>query len=338
MGASAMVAVATSLVLFVSDARAQGVSPEVEALLASSPSDRPLSVTERDTLVRQLRRRGIETLTDLHPYLGRSETVRGSALIAIEHIGGVDPPTVRRIRQFVESTGTTPDPSVATAVRIVLEGSERDVAVGFANDVAPIVQLAPLSEIAWWLVRQDRAWLADAAPAHEVAALCLERLPAVFGTGTYAGRWPMRFALVAQRLPFDAPPHTAAVIRAFLTAVENAGRTTDLRELAFIGSFAAVARLAGRAPEDVERGLAGIVTTGALPLTRLVVWRMHTDGLAATAGGARVIGLAVARFPDLRSFIARLADPVTSPGAARGAPAAEIAAALAALPALLPGP
>jgi hypothetical protein len=338
MAMRVLIVIAASLVLLVRDVRPQGVSSEIEALLASTPSDRPLSVTEKDALVRQLRRRGIETLTDLHPYLARSETVRGSALVAIEHIGGVDPPTVRRIRQLVASTGTTPDPSVATAVRIVLEGSARDVAVGFANDVAPIVQLAPLSEIAWWLVRQDRAWLADAAPAHEVAAGCLERLPALFGTGTYAGRWPMRFALVAQRLPFDAPAHTAAVIRAFLTAVENAGRTTDLRELAFIGSFAAVARLAERAPEDVERGLAGIVTTGALPLTRLVLWRMHTDGLATTAAGARVIGLAIARFPDLRSFVARLADPAASGGEARGAPAAEIAAALAALPAPLSGP
>lgn len=309
-------------------AAAQGLSPEVEAALTAAGQDRPLLVTEKDALVRQLRRRGVETVTDLHPYLGGPEVVRANALIAIERIGDVDERTLDRIEELAVTAGGSASPSVATAVRIVLRGRPRTDAMAFATVRAPHVHLGALYEIAWWLGAQDREWLADAADAAILADLTIERLQTLLATGTYSGAWPIRFAIAIARPPFDHAARTRIVARAFLTGIEHAGRLTDLRDLAFISTFGVVAERARVEPHYVEERLTAIVSASARPLTQLVLWRLWADRLAETDGGRRVGAAAVTRFPDLRAFADRLA------AGARGQEetAAAIAAALAALP------
>jgi hypothetical protein len=293
-------------------AHGQGVSREVEEALRETRFDRPPSPVEKQELVDRLRRHGIETVTDLRPYLKRSEEVRGNALIAIGHVGNVDPGTLKAIEDLARSAARSPAPSVATAVRIVLNNLPRREAADFAISIAPQASMPPLHELMSWVSSQDRAWIAASPRAASLAKNCLLSMNALFQTGTYSGKWPMTFSLSVERPPFSERAHSETVTRTFLTAVRNAARVTDLRNIAFISSFMAVARGAKTAPLLVEEGLVEIVTTAPAPLVKLILWRMSADGLAHTESGQRVVAAVLRRFPDLASFIDRLTNALSA--------------------------
>jgi hypothetical protein len=298
--------VATIVMCIPPRAHGLGASAEVEELLLETRFERPPSPTETSEFVARLRRRGIETLTDLRPYIRRSEAVRQNALIAIEHIGNIDHKTLKLIENLVLGDTDSPAGSVATATRIVLNSSPRQHAMAFALQITTRVQFRPLAELMDW------AGLLDPAPSPATGDLAqlvhasLDRLRSLFAAGAYSGRWPMTFSLLVERPVFAHHDQAEAVTRPFITTVRNADLWTDMKEIALISSFVVISRNARLVPRLVEAGLTDIVTTGSQPLAKLVVWRMATDSFDRSPAGRRVVTAAIARSPDLADYVERL--------------------------------
>jgi hypothetical protein len=287
-------------------ARDAGISQAVEEVLVETHFERPPSLAEKRQLVERLRRRGIETVTDLQPYLGRSETVRQNTLFAIEQMGDIDPKTLRLIENLAREAEDSPAPSVTTAVRLVLEKSEWAAALDFASAIAPKSHHKPLLEIMAWISAQDQSLLSASEKATALTRICLYRMDSLFETGTYSGEQPLSFSMAVQRPPFNDNMYAENVTGAFLSAIENAARMKDMREIGFISSFAIVARGAEVTPQLVEDGLIQIVTTGPSPLVKLVLWRMTIDGLASTKSGERILAAASEKSPGLAGYLDEL--------------------------------
>lgn len=285
---------------------AHGLSPEVEEVLAETHFRRPPSTAERETFLRRLQRRGVETITDLQPYLDGSEVVRANTLLAMEHLGGIDPGALDRIEELVRTATNSQASSVATAVRIVLNHAPHARAVAFGSSVAPQLHLASLHELMSWTSAQDIKWLKSSTDATILTTRCLQRLRSLFASGRYSGKWPLRFATTVEHAPFDDSAHVADVVDAFLAAIVNAGGFTDLESTALVSAFAVVASASRRAPNFVEARLTEIMATAALPVLHLILWRMSAEGLDGTAQGARIEAEALARSPDLVEFVGRL--------------------------------
>ena len=284
----------------------RGISAEVEKVLAETSCERPPSLPEKQRLVELLQRRGVETLTDLHPYLGRSETVRHNALIAIGHMGNIDARTLEVIQEVARAAKDSPAPSVAVAVRLALDNSTWPAALDFGLSIAPQVSWRPLLEIMAWISAQDQASIAASKQAVFLTRVCLHRMASLFETGDYSGNQPLGCSMAVERLPFSDRAYAEDVTRAFLTAIRNAGRMKDTEEIGMISSFMVVAREAEGAPELVEDGLMDIVTTGPEPLVKLVLWRMSIDGFAATKSGQRIVAEALKNSPALASYLDQL--------------------------------
>lgn len=283
-----------------------GLSAEVREVLAQTHFQRPPSRAEKDAFLRRLRRRGIETLTDLKPYLDGSEPVRANALLAMEHMGDIDTNIMERIEELAHTAGDSPAPSVALAVRIILKYAPPRRALELGSAIAPQANLASLYELMSWIRAQDQTRLAEPEEAAMLTTRCFRRLRSLFGSGRYSGKWPLRFSLIVEHPPFDDPAHIAAAVDAFLAAVSNAGGFTDLEEIALVSAFEVVARAARRAPNLVEARLTSVAATAPLPVVHLILWRMSADGLDATAEGMRIRAKALRRFPDLAEFVERL--------------------------------
>ena len=287
-------------------ARNSGVTEEVERVLAETNFERPPSLTQKQQLVERLQRRGIETITDLHPYLGRSETVQHNALLAIEQMGEIDSKTLGLIEALAREAQDSPAPSVATAVRIVLERSEWPAAFDFALAIAQKGHRKPLLELMSWLSAQDQSSLGASEETAALTRACLHRIASLFETGTYSGEQPLSFSMAVERPPFDNDVYLKDVAGAFLSAIRNAGRMTDMKEIGFISSFSVVARGAEATSQLVEDGLVQIVTTGSDPLVKLVLWRMTIDGLASAKSGDRIIEAALKKSPGLAAYVDQL--------------------------------
>jgi hypothetical protein len=128
----------------------------------------------------------------------------------------------------------------------------------------------------------------------------------LFEIGTYSGGQPISFSMAVEQPPFDDEAHVEDVTRAFLSALQNAGRMTDMQRIGFISSFAIVARGAEAKPRLVEDGLVRIVKTGSDPLAKLILWRLSIEGLAETKSGERVVAAALKRSPALASYVEQL--------------------------------
>lgn len=286
--------------------RDPGISEEVEKALAEAHFERVPSLEQRRNLVARLQRRGIETITDLHPYLGQSETVRHNALYAIEQIGDIDAKTLGLIEDLALKTASSPAPSAAMAVRLVLEQSEWPAALDFARTIAPNCSARPHFVLMTWMSAQDQSLFDASGEAAALTITCLKRLRSLFETGIYSGEQPLGFSMVVQLPPFDDSRYVRHVTAAFLSAVENAGRMRNMEKLGFIGSFSVVVRGVEGAPKLVEDGLVHIVTTGSEPLVKLILWRMSVDGFASTDSGERIAQAALKKFPGLAGYLDRL--------------------------------
>ncbi len=287
-------------------APAQAVSREAEAYLREVRFERPPTRLEQQELLTALRRRGIVTLTDLRPFLARSERVRHNALIAIDYFDRIDDEMLGLIEQRARDAEASPEASAAMAVRMVLERRPLKAAAEFSLAMAPRAHFRSLRELMTWLGARSRRAFATSPEGHELTRACLARLADLFEHGTYSGEWPTSFSLLTTRLPFNDPAHAGQVGRAFLSALENTGRLTELRELGLISAFAAVAPAARESPQLIEAGLARIITSGSYPLAKLVLWRMSCDGFDDTASGEIVLATARRTSPELSGFLGRL--------------------------------
>jgi hypothetical protein len=285
---------------------AQAVSQEAEGFLRELRFERPPTRLEKQELLVALRRRGIVTLTDLRPFLVRSERVRHNALIAIDYFDRIDDETLGLIEQLAQEAGASSEASAATAVRMVLQRRPLRRAAAFGLAIAPGAHFRSLRELMTWLAARPRRAFAASPEGHELTRACLARLASLFEHGAYSGEWPISFSLLMTRPPFDDPAHAGEVGRAFLSALENTGRLTGLRELGLISAFAAVAPVAEESPQLVEAGLGHIVTSGQEPLVKLVLWRMSCDGFDRTPSGEIVVATALRKSPELAAFLGRL--------------------------------
>jgi len=286
--------------------RDAGISQAVEEALAETHFERPPSLAEKRQLVERLRRQGIETITDLHPYLGRSETVRHNTLFAIEQMGDIDPKTLGLIEKLAREAEDSPAPFVTTAVRLVLERSEWPAALDFARAIAPKSHHKPLLEIMAWISAQDQSLLSASEEATALTRVCLYRMDSLFETGTYSGEQPLSFSMAVQRPPFNDNMYAEDVTGAFLSAIRNAGRMRDMEKIGFVSSFAVITRGAEVTPQLVEDGLIQIVKTGSSPLVKLVLWRMTIDGVASTKSGERILAAASEKSPGLAGYLDQL--------------------------------
>lgn len=282
------------------------VSREAERFLAGVSYERPPSAAEKRDLMRALGRHGILTLTDLRPFLTRPERVRHNALIAMDAFPHIDDRTLGLVEDLAREVCHTPEPSAATAVRMVLHRRPRPAASAFALAIAPRSDFGALREVMTWLGEDPQLGFATSADAHPLIRATLARLTGLFEQGTYSGEWPISFSLLMAQPPFDDPAHTEPTIRAFMSALRNMGRVTDLREIALAGSFAVVMSRARQAPRLVEADLLHITTTGSPALTRLLLWRMSIDGFDRTPSGRLVLSVTLRRLPALLEFVARL--------------------------------
>jgi hypothetical protein len=278
------------------------VSPEVERFLAETVFDHPPSRAAKDAFRVQLSRRGIETVTDLLPYLELSERVRMNTLLVMGHIGRLDAKAVGRLTALVEKSPASAEPSYALALRLALDHTRRSQAAALATTVVGRLRFDPLAALVAWLVEQDGAWLASAEEAELLARACLRRLESLFADGRYSGRWPLRFSLLVDRPPFTAPTYAPAVSRAFLAALANTSRTADLRELAFIGAFTAVVRTIGADGAGAE-ALLYVADQAPRPLAKLMLWRLVAEGLDESPAGRRIVDAVVSSFPELGAFV-----------------------------------
>lgn len=329
-------AIATVLLVPGPAAYGQSVSREAERFLRGVQFERPPSNPEKRELVRALRRRGIVTLTDLRPFLTRSERVRHNALIAIDAFPRVDDRTLGLVEELARATSDSPAASVATAVRLVLERRPRAAAADFALAIAPRSHFGGLREIMTWLATGPHLAFATTPDAHPLIQASLSRLTSLFGQGTYSGEWPISFSLLMTRPPFDDPAHTEAMARAFLSALRNAGRMDELRELGLVSAFAVVTPAARHAPQLVEAGLIHIMTSSPGSLVKLLLWRMSVDGFDRTPSGRLVLTTTLRNLPALTAFVGRLRAAHDNDREARRAVKQDIAQALAELPP--PGP
>jgi hypothetical protein len=336
-GSGAAIAAAAAILLSIlgvpgaSEARTPGVSPEIERILAETVFTRPPSDAATDDLLARLRRAGVVTPTDLHPYLSRSERVRANAVAAIARLGARNASTLLALAAFVHETAASGAPSAALALEVILETSPREEALHFALAEVSRLHFDALDALASWLTEQDPASLRASPESEALVRSCLRRMEALFGAGHYSGRWPLRFSLLVERQPFAEPAYAEAVSRTFVAAVANTVRTSDLRELAFVGAFALAARPIA---SGTDRGgqLLSLAGHAPLPLAKLVLWRLVAEGLDENAMGREIIGAATASFPELSAFVDLLRTPPQGGGPHKSTPLAnEIAGALSAL-------
>jgi len=326
------VAIVAALLAPGSIAIGQSVSREAEQFLLSVHFERPPSNPEKRALVTALRRRGIVTLTDLRPFLTRSERVRHNALIAIDGFRHVDDRTLDLVAELAQTTSDSPEASVATAVRLVLQRRPRPAAAEFALAIAPRAHFGALREIMTWLATGPQLPFATTPDAHPLIQASLARLTYLFEHGTYSGEWPISFSLLMARPPFDDPVHTEAAAGAFLGALRNAGRMHDLREIGLVSAFAVVAPAATRAPQLVEAGLIHIMTSSSGALVKLLLWRMSVDGFDRTPSGRLVLATTLRSLPALTAFVDQLHAARRNDREARRAVKQDIAQALEELP------
>jgi hypothetical protein len=310
----------------------QSVSREAERFLEGVHFTRPPSNPEKRKLMAALRRRGIMTLTDLRPFLTRSERVRHNALIAIDSFPRIDDRTLGLVEELARDTRDSPAMSVAAAVRLVLERRPHPAAAEFALDIAPRSHFGALREIMTWLATGPQLAFATTPDARPLIQASLTGLTNLFERGTYSGEWLISFSLLMARPPFDDPAHTEAAAPAFLTALRNAGRMHDLREIGLVSAFAVVMPAATHAPQLVEAGLIHIMTSSPGPLVKLLLWRMSVDGFDRTPSGQRVLATTLRSLPALTTFVGQLQAARHDDREARRAVKQDIAQALEQLP------
>jgi hypothetical protein len=269
-------------------AAANAVSPEVEQVLAEFPVELPPSRSAKKRLVARLERTGVASLTDLRPYLGRSEHVRTSALIAMEQMGGLDAKTLLQVAILLREAGDSPATSVAIAMRIVLRELDRSNAADVATAVAAQVHFEPLDALVSWLRAQEPTWLATSPAVHPLAVRVIDRMRTLLAAGSYSGKWPIRFSLAVETAPFDRPELASEISKLFVTAVGNTARMTDLREIAFISTFRFLAEEARARPDRAHEALVALATRANPPLAWLIMWRTWAEGIEHTETAERL--------------------------------------------------
>jgi len=332
--AGTIVAAALLLLTFafpaLGEGRSASVSPEIERILNDTVFDRPPSHAAKDEFLGKLQRAGVETPTDLHPYLARSEAVRVNAVIAIAHIGARNANTLLALAAFVHETAAAGAPSAAAALEVILDTAPREETLHFGLAEVSRLHFDALAALAAWITTLDAAFLRASPEGEALVRSCLRRMEILFGTGRYSGRWPLRFSLLVERAPFAEATYAEAVSRTFVAAVANTTRTTDLRELAFIGTFAAAARRAG-VSENSGHPLLPLADHAPLPLAKLILWRLVAEGLDGSVTGREIVGSTVASFPELTAFVDLLRVPPQGGPSRTGPLADEIAGAFTAL-------
>jgi len=309
------------------EGRGTGVSPEVERILAETAFDRPPSRAATNEFLARLQRAGVETPTDLHPYLTRSETVRANAIIAIARLGARNAPTLLALAAFVHEAAPSGAPSAAAAMKLILDTAPREEALHFGLAEASRLHFDALDAVVSWIVEQDAGFLHASPEGDALIRACLRRMEVLFGSGSYSGRWPLRFSLLVGRPPFTEPAYAAAVSTTFVAAVANTTRTTDLRELAFIGAFAGAARTTS-ADSERAQPLLPLASHAPLPLAKLIVWRLVAEGLDDSTAGREIVSSTTTTFAELAAFTNLLRTPPAGGPSHASALADEIARAL----------
>jgi hypothetical protein len=312
-----------------SESRSAGTSPEVERILAETKFDRPPSQVAREEFLGKLQRAGVETPTDLHPYLTRSEAVRANAVIAIADLGARNASTLLALAAFVHETAAAGAPSAAAALGVILDTAPREETLHFGLAEVSRLHFDALAELAAWITEQDAKFLSASPEGEALVRSCLRRMEILFGMGSYSGRWPLRFSLLVERAPFSEPMYAEAVSRTFVAAVANTTRTTDLRELAFIAAFAAAAGVT--TSEGGGQVLLPLAGHAPLPLAKLILWRLVAEGIDDSPAGRDIMASTTESFPELAAFVDLLRVPPPG-GPSRTTPLAEeIAGAFIAL-------
>lgn len=258
-------------------------------------------------LCTNLRKQGMRTPSDFAPLLlsaTLSDAERCVAVGALENfMKNSDEDSnasilelTRRLSVQDESSGVR-----SSCIRLVLQHQTPDENLLYCATILDKVDVAGYRAIAYWVSAQDKSLFSKNEAALTLTKNIMNQLKwAVHHTlGQYDASF-LALVTAMDQSPFNDPPFTGILIRAFLEALERPG---EMGSYEIDPCFKAVYRNSEGFEDEVRASLLKIVTEGTLNRAKLLIWQCYTHRYVETEHGKKLIVLVRKRREDLVEYL-----------------------------------